>query len=431
MRKLHTVAVLFAVLLCLPSGGGAQGACQPDAVNPPSRYSTVTQQLVDMADHNAELGTLLRKSIAEAARINPDRRTNPAQTLEEFYAFVERATRSMPWSVLPENPECGLYERIDQGLDYIYFISDIPLPELAGRGYYNNSIQYMEPYRSWLVSYAKAWGAFLDTEKSWNDCYYRMALADARFGLGKGWYESPSNWKTFNQFFARRLASPTMRPIAEPDNEAVVTAAADSKPQGVWMIDASSKIVLDEGVRIKSRDFHSVVDLIGPGSAYGDSFAGGTLTHAFLDVNDYHRYHFPVSGTIREMRLITADDAAGGIQTWDAQKGKYVLDAQEPGWQSIETRGCLVVETDDYGLVALLPVGMSQVSSVNFEPNLREGDRVKKGDPLGYFLFGGSDFVFVFQRGVMFEMTAPRSEAAGEYEHILMGEEYGKLTGIR
>lgn len=77
--------------------------------------------------------------------------------------------------------------------------------------------------------------------------------------------------------------------------------------------------------------------------------------------------------------------------------------------------------------MAMLPVGMSQVSSVNFEENLKVGDKVKKGDKLGYFLFGGSDFAMVFQRGVTFELTAP-SNSSGGWEHILMGEELGRLT---
>lgn len=33
---------------------------------------------------------------------------------------------------------------------------------------------------------------------------------------------------------------------------------------------------------------------------YKDAFANGVLTQTFLNVNDYHRYHFAVSGTIKE-----------------------------------------------------------------------------------------------------------------------------------
>jgi phosphatidylserine decarboxylase len=120
------------------------------------------------------------------------------------------------------------------------------------------------------------------------------------------------------------------------------------------------------------------------------------------------------------------DDAAGGITTWDANARRYVLDSNIPGWQNIETRGCVIIETKEYGLVALLPIGMSQVSSVNYERNVGTGNTVKKGDMLGYFLFGGSDFVLLFQSKVDFKLTVPK-RSDGTYQHVLMGEEYGRL----
>jgi phosphatidylserine decarboxylase len=76
--------------------------------------------------------------------------------------------------------------------------------------------------------------------------------------------------------------------------------------------------------------------------------------------------------------------------------------------------------------VALLPIGMSQVSSVNFESSVKVGSTVRKGDMLGYFLFGGSDFVMLFQSKVDFQLTAAREESGG-YKHLLMGEEYGRI----
>jgi len=203
-----------------------------------------------------------------------------------------------------------------------------------------------------------------------------------------------------------------------------VAAPADSKPQGVWAIDEHSNLV---GVTIKSNTFKSIAVLIGEGSEYKDAFASGTLTHTFLDVNDYHRYHTPIAGTVKEVRLIPADDAVGGIISWDPKAGKYLLDASNPGWQNIETRGCVILETPEYGLVALLPIGMSQVSSVNFEETINPGTTLKKGDMLGYFLFGGSDFVMIFQKGVKFTLTVPPT-GNGAYSHVLMGEKYGELS---
>ena len=379
-----------------------------------------------MVEHNAELKRLLVKSIASAKDKNDDRQTNPAQTLEEYYKFTDWAAKALPWSILPDLPHPKLYEQIDQSLDYFYFINDQPLEELKNKGYYNNSLQYHEPYRTWMIQFTKDWGIYLSKEGSWNKEYYKKALADERFGLQKGWYEDPSKWKTFNQFFARYLKSPDQRPIAGPTDSSVVSSPADSKPQGVWRIDKDSNIVGAAGVPIKSNIFKSIAVLIGEGSAYNTAFANGALTHTFLDVNDYHRYHFPIAGTIKEVRIIESDDAAGGITIWDRGHKKYVLESSEPGWQNIETRGCVIVETKEYGLVALLPIGMSQVSSVNFESSVKVGSTVRKGDMLGYFLFGGSDFVMLFQSKVGFQLTAAREESGG-YEHLLMGEEYGRI----
>lgn len=95
------------------------------------------------------------------------------------------------------------------------------------------------------------------------------------------------------------------------------------------------------------------------------------------------------------------------------------------GWQSIETRGCVIVDTEDFGLVAILPIGMSQICSVKFETSVQTGTRVKKGDMMGCFLFGGSDIVMIFQKKAGFVIKAPTSGQS--FQHILMGEKYGIL----
>jgi phosphatidylserine decarboxylase len=46
---------------------------------------------------------------------------------------------------------------------------------------------------------------------------------------------------------------------------------------------------------------------------------------------------------------------------------------------------------------------------------------------LGNFLFGGSDFVMLFQEQAGFVITAPRTR--GGFEHLLTGEVYGVMTG--
>ncbi|MDO5531174.1 phosphatidylserine decarboxylase [Sutterella sp.] len=394
-------------------------------------HEEVTRDLIAITAHSLELRVALAASIEAAKAENPDPETNPVQSLEAYWDYIDWAAKAMPWSILPgvEKRHPKLYDRIDQSLNYFYYLNDRPLKMYEGRGLYRPTVQYAEPYRSWLISFTTRWGEFLNTTGSWSDANLAVAREDARFRLDTGDYEDPKNWKTFNQFFARYLADPSKRPIASPEDDSVLTSPADSTPQGIWRIDEKSNIVPrkenEADLRIKSGVFSSVSALL-EGSEYADAFAGGTLTHTFLDVYDYHRYHFPVSGTVREVVVIPGDDAVGGWIEWDPKEGRYLLEADTPGWQMIETRAAVIVETESHGLVAILPIAMSQVSSVCFEDTVKPGAKVKKGDMLGTFLFGGSDIVMIFQKGVSFEL-AGKPDAEGGYPHIFMGEHFGTL----
>jgi len=79
--------------------------------------------------------------------------------------------------------------------------------------------------------------------------------------------------------------------------------------------------------------------------------------------------------------------------------------------------------------VALIPMGMAQVSSVNFEPSVFVGSMHKKGDMLGNFLFGGSDFVMLFQEKAGFKIMVQKENDEDAYKHILMGVKYGVMNG--
>ena len=383
----------------------------------------ITKDFIAIMDSDPELKALMEKSIEKGVAVNPDRKTNPVQSLDEFYDYLDWCAVCMPWEMIDVSETYpSIYDQIDQSLIYFYYYLDQPLKELEDRGYYYPTVQYCPAIVEWCIKYASSWGEYLSTPESWNDDYFNAVVESGDFGFSEGWYGDENRWKTFNEFFARHLISPDVRPIAETE----LVAPADSKPQGIWKIDEKGDIIQPEGVLIKSRQFNRVSDLLGPDSIYGDAFAGGTLTHTFLDVNDYHRYHFPVSGTVVEMNKIPAMDAAGGITVWDEESGRYVLQSQVIGWQAIETRDSIVLDTD-YGLVAIIPVGMSQVSSCNFTEGLSVGDKVDKGDELGYFLFGGSDIVMIFQDGVDVNMVVPE-DGNGGYSHVLMGEPYAELT---
>ena len=399
-------------------------ACTPKKTETKVAYGEATQQLVALVEQNPDLKAQLQKSIEMAKQINPDTTTNPAQTLEDYYGTFSMMETAMPWTLLKKD-KVNVFDDIMQGFCSTYFIIDQPLPELEGKGYFRNSLQYAQPFAGWMTQFNKSWGKYLDTESSWNDSYYQLVLNDPMFGLQNGWYEDPSHWKTFNQFFARHLSSPAARPIASPDDDAVVAAFADSEPQGVWAVDASSNLL--ESAAVKSATVNSVSELLGTDNPYKDAFANGTFMHSFLNVNDYHRYHFSMSGTVKDARIINGINPSGGTLEWIADEKRYRFTPASVGWQMLETRGVVILETPKYGLVALVPIGMAVVGSVNFEESVKPGAVVKKGDPLGWFAFGGSDFILVFQDKVKFELQAPKNDSGSGYKHMLMGERLGAV----
>ena len=71
---------------------------------------------------------------------------------------------------------------------------------------------------------------------------------------------------------------------------------------------------------------------------------------------------------------------------------------------------------------------MSPVCSVNFLEKIKEGIKVKKGAEMGYFLFGGSDFIMLFQKQAGFILDSPKEYVGETYKHLLMGERYGRLN---
>jgi len=257
-------------------------------------------------------------------------------------------------------------------------------------------------FSAWMKELVRAWGEFLDTPAS--AAAIETFLAQPSYKVDD-YVVGPSGWLTFNQFFARQV-KPGRRPVAEPRNDRVIVSPADSVFAGQWDIDADSQVTV-KGVT------WAVAELL-DGSPYQEAFRGGTFTHSFLGVGDYHRYHVPVAGEVKEVRNIHGRVYMDVIRKADGTLG--TVDGET--YQINQERGLVVIDSPAVGLVAVLPVGMSFVSSVNLTPEV--GAWLEKGDEFGYFLFGGSDMVMLFQgKGVVLD-----AEVGKKY---LQGQRIGEL----
>lgn len=209
----------------------------------------------------------------------------------------------------------------------------------------------------------------------------------------------PSGYLTFNQFFARHL-KPGMRPIAGLHDNSVLISPADCTFVGWWQISENSNIYAlgEKNGVVESKGIQWSIHKLLQDSAYADRFKGGIFTHSFLNTYDYHRWHTPVQGKILETQVIQGQaylDINVNQVLIDGKPVNHLNALDGTGYQFVQTRGLIVIDSP-IGLVACLPMGMAQVSSVVITAEV--GVTLHKGEELGYFQFGGSDFVMVFER---------------------------------
>ncbi len=218
---------------------------------------------------------------------------------------------------------------------------------------------------------------------------------------------APSGWLTFNQFFAREL-NPGMRPVVEPTDNRVVSSPADCLFQHGYDVGERSQI---PPTTVKGTHTYGSMNQLLEGSRFADTFAGGTFVHYMLPPWAYHRFHVPVSGRVEESFVVQGTV----VMEVDLVDGELVSsDATTTGFEFSQPRGVLTIDTaqsghGDLGIVAVVPVGMSHVGSVALTATA--GVDLHKGDEFGYFQFGGSDIIMLFQAGVVTEVdtdSAPR-----------------------
>lgn len=255
---------------------------------------------------------------------------------------------------------------------------------------------------AWMVRFAKAMGAFLDTPESITPESLATFRASPSYNMSD-YIEPRGGWRTFNELFAR-LFKPGYRPVAAVSDQTVIVSPADSTFDGQWEIRTDSHVTV--------KNLHWEIQELLEGSPYKDRFVNGIFMHAFLGPNDYHRQHAPVGGTVLEARVIPgqvylqviAEPVPGDTTGAFRLTPQRAFDApDDAGYQFAQARGLIVLDTP-IGLVAVLPIGMCQVSSVIVTAEV--GVTLRKGEELAYFQFGGSDIILLFEAKSNVSLTA-------------------------
>ncbi|MCV7379573.1 phosphatidylserine decarboxylase [Mycobacterium alsense] len=365
-----------------------------------SEPEAITKKLREVLDKEQGLADRLERSLVKArewaeAELKPDlyAALEWPRDIGEYEAYLKRFVRWVPHeSDADAWQQEGKAQEVDERQAHFYFLIS---QDIDGQAAQNSEV-----FREWVTEFARQWGNFLDSTESFSPEVLQSFIDNSpqyriHESLVDGAPNAPSGWLTANQFIARELNG-GLRPIAEPTTNLVVTRPADCKFKAAYDIDADSNIPAHT---VKTEKFGNIQQLI-EGSQYAESFANGTFVHYMLPVHAYHRFHLPVAGMLEESFRINGKVFMHvGIEEHQLQGS----DSSSSGYEFSQTRGVVTIDTSqsdcgDVGIVAVIPVGMGHVSSVVLTAST--GKHMAKGEEFGYFQFGGSDIIILFQEGV-------------------------------
>ena len=212
-----------------------------------------------------------------------------------------------------------------------------------------------------------------------------------------------NRFKTFNDFFIRKL-KPSARPVDMDSN--VLVSPGDGKILAYDNIGNQSFIV--KGYRFDVRSFLNNDSLA---ALYGN----GSMILLRLCPTDYHRYHFPLGGTVSPDVKINGSLFSVSPIALRTIPEVFLLNKRE----------YIILANRRFGDVIMSEIGATMVGSI---VQTYKGDTVVKGQEKGYFKFGGSSILLLFKKGTLkIDNDLLENTAKGLETQVKMGEKIGQL----
>lgn len=211
------------------------------------------------------------------------------------------------------------------------------------------------------------------------------------------------DFTSFNDFFYRELKEGA-RTIDFSEN--VLTSPADGKILVFENLDKEKEFFI-KGDKFTLKEFFSDESL-------ATKYKDGIFMIIRLAPVDYHRFHFPADGEIGKSTLING--LYYSVSTHAVKKNFRILCENK--------REYSILKTKNFGDIAMFEVGATMVGGIkqSYTPNTF----VKKGQEKGYFYFGGSTCVLVFEKDkIKIDRDLIENTKKGIETKVYMGEKIG------
>lgn len=221
------------------------------------------------------------------------------------------------------------------------------------------------------------------------------------------------SFKSFNEFFYRKLKEGA-RPCAQPEDQRIAVSPADCRSVVFNSISDATEIW------IKGQNF-SLQRLFGtayPGEV--ERFVGGSLGIFRLAPQDYHRFHIPVDGVLGQPKALE-----GQYYTVNPMAIRSNLDVYGEN-----VRVLVPIDSKEFGRVMIVCIGAMMVGSTVITAST--GQKVARTDELGYFKFGGSTLLVIFEPGrFVFDEDLTQNSKLSIETLLCVGSSIGHPPGMQ
>ncbi len=301
------------------------------------------------------------------------------------------------------NLKLGYVAMFDRNSDQIVF-EKIPASASLNFLHSNQVGGFLLPlFQSKLAADIYSWW----NNRSWSCSKIKEMVLNYAINLEEFVPADGKNYKNFNDFFTRKLSEKGLERREFDLSCNILSAPADSK---LFVLPSLNNC---DNFWLKESDF-DLKTFVGNDSELAEKFDGGLVMIFRLAPHDYHRFHAPVDMKIEKVVKLGKNLESVSPVAYAAHRKPLIKNK----------RMLIVAYNEQLGDFLMVPVGAMMVGKIC----LTEKQDLQKGEEVGFFEFGGSTVVCIFQKGAAQpEQILLQHSSTGLESKILTGDSIAKI----